>query len=124
MFTGYFWLIVGLFLRGFGVWLPIPASLGIHAITVGAIGILIYGIMPRVSLGHTGRPIKPQRALIVGFTLINGAAIVRVAIAGFAANRYVDAVIVSGILWAIAFGIFCVLFVPILTMPRVDGRPG
>lgn len=124
LFTGYFWLVIGLFLRGFGVWLSIPASLGIHAITVGAIGILIYGIMPRVSLGHTGRPITPQRALVVGFTLINGAAIVRVAIAGFAASHYADAVIVSGILWAIAFGIFCVLFVPILTAPRVDGRPG
>jgi uncharacterized protein involved in response to NO len=124
MFTGYFWLIAGLFLRGFGVWLSIPASLGIHAITVGAIGILIYGIMPRVSLGHTGRPIKPQRALVVGFTLINGAAIIRVAIAGIAANHYADAVIVSGILWAVAFGIFCVLFAPILTAPRLDGRPG
>jgi uncharacterized protein involved in response to NO len=124
MLSGYFWLIVGLFLRGFGLWLPIPSSLGIHAITVGAIGILIYGIMPRVSLGHTGRPIKPQRALVVGFALINGAAIIRVAVAGFAAQRYADAVIVSGILWAIAFGIFCVLFVPILTAPRADGRAG
>ncbi|MDQ3233482.1 MAG: NnrS family protein, partial [Pseudobdellovibrionaceae bacterium] len=96
----------------------------IHAITVGAIGVLIYGIMPRVSLGHTGRPIKPQRTLVAGFALINGAAIVRVAIAGFAANHYADAVIVSGILWTIAFGIFCVLFAPILTAPRLDGRPG
>ncbi|HET9240161.1 MAG TPA: NnrS family protein [Oligoflexus sp.] len=124
MLSGYFWLIIGLLLRGFGVWLPIPASLGIHAITVGAIGILIYGIMPRVSLGHTGRPIKPQRALVAGFVLINGAVIVRVAIAGLAAQHYADAVIVSGLLWALAFGIFCVLFVPILTAPRVDGRAG
>jgi uncharacterized protein involved in response to NO len=122
--TGYLWLVLGLLIRGLGVWLPIPSSLGIHAIAVGAIGILIYGVMPRVSLGHTGRTIQAPRPLVVGFILINAAAIIRVVVAGLAANHYVDAVIAAGVLWGLAFVIFMVLFTPVLIAPRVDGKPG
>jgi len=124
LFSGYLWLVLGLYLRGLGVWQPIAPSLGIHAIGVGSIGVLIYGMMPRVSLGHTGRPIHAQRALVAGFVLINGAAAVRVVGAGLVPNFYTDAVIVAGLLWTLAFVIFFGIFVRVLTAPRVDGRPG
>lgn len=124
LFSGYFWLVLGLYLRGLGVWQPIAPSLGIHAIAVGSIGVLIYGMMPRVSLGHTGRPIHARRALVAGFVLINGAAAVRVVGVGLAPNFYTDAVIVAGLLWSLAFAIFFGIFVRVLTAPRVDGRPG
>jgi uncharacterized protein involved in response to NO len=124
LFSGYFWLVVGLFLRGLGVWQAIAPSLGTHAIAVGSIGILIYGMMPRVSLGHTGRPIRARRALVAGFVLINAAAAIRVAVVGWAPLFYTNAVVMAGILWAIAFAIFCGLFLQILTSPRPDGKPG
>jgi uncharacterized protein involved in response to NO len=31
---------------------------------------------------------------------------------------------ISGCLWALAFTIFLVTYVPVLLRPRVDGRPG
>jgi uncharacterized protein involved in response to NO len=122
--TGYLWLVIGLLMRGLGVWLPIPPSLGIHALAVGGIGVLIYGVMPRVSLGHTGRTIQAQRPLVVGFVLINAAAMIRVVVAGLAMNHYVAAVIAAGVLWGLAFLIFMFLFTPVLLAPRVDGKPG
>ncbi|WP_176736877.1 NnrS family protein [Oligoflexus tunisiensis] len=124
LFSGYLWLVIGLFLRGFGVWQPIAPSLGIHAIAVGSIGVLIYGMMPRVSLGHTGRPIRARRALVTGFVLINAAAAMRVVVVGLAPLFYRNAVVIAGLLWAVAFLIFFGLFLQVLTSPRVDGRPG
>jgi uncharacterized protein involved in response to NO len=33
-------------------------------------------------------------------------------------------ILVSGVLWSAAFGLFTIVYFPILTRPRVDGRPG
>jgi uncharacterized protein involved in response to NO len=35
-----------------------------------------------------------------------------------------NVITVSGCLWALAFMIFLVTYVPVLLRPRVDGRPG
>jgi uncharacterized protein involved in response to NO len=34
------------------------------------------------------------------------------------------ALLASGLLWAAAFAIFSVVYAPVLTRPRADGRPG
>lgn len=76
--TGYFWLAVGLALRGLalitGWWSELTA---IHALTVGALGSLAIGMMTRVALGHTGRPINAGLPMTVAFVLINLAALLR-----------------------------------------------
>ena len=41
-----------------------------------------------------------------------------------APDRYLASVVLSGGLWIAAFAIFAALFVPILTAPRADRRPG
>jgi uncharacterized protein involved in response to NO len=122
--SGYAWVVVGLALRGFGVFVPIAPSITLHALAVGAVGILVYGMMPRVSLGHTGRKIVASRPLVAGFCLINAAALARVGVAALAPGRYVEIVVTAGFLWIAAFLIFVCLFWRVLSMPRVDGRPG
>jgi uncharacterized protein involved in response to NO len=37
---------------------------------------------------------------------------------------YAATLLASGILWSVAFLVFLVAYWPILTRPRVDGRPG
>jgi uncharacterized protein involved in response to NO len=37
---------------------------------------------------------------------------------------YIACVQASGILWSVAFGLFALAFVPVLTQPRLDGRQG
>jgi len=34
------------------------------------------------------------------------------------------ALLASGMLWAAAFALFSVVYAPVLTRPRLDGRPG
>src|SRR5690606_8407661 len=67
LFFGYFWLITGFVMKGLVNFTGIAVSLSTHAFTAGAIGVLIYGMITRVSLGHTGREIKAGKLTILGY---------------------------------------------------------
>lgn len=52
------------------------------------------------------------------------AAVVRVALPLVAPALTVDAVVASAALWSTGFAIYAVRYWPVLTRPRLDGRPG
>jgi uncharacterized protein involved in response to NO len=37
---------------------------------------------------------------------------------------YPALILASGVLWSLAFALFTVVYIPILTRPRLDGQPG
>jgi uncharacterized protein involved in response to NO len=57
----YFWIPVHLALRAAAEAGWVAPSLATHALTVGAIGGLIIGMMTRTALGHTGRLLRAGR---------------------------------------------------------------
>lgn len=123
---GYLWVPLGLMLRGlemaFGA---VPASAGLHAITVGAIGTMTLAVMSRAALGHTGRPLKAAPLTVIVYGLITLAAVIRVLGAAIAPETiYRMTLDISGAAWTLAFGLFLVVYGPILLRPRVDGKPG
>jgi uncharacterized protein involved in response to NO len=61
---GYAFVSIGFILLAGAVLFPqaIPASAGVHAWTVGAIGVMTLAIMTRASLGHTGQGSVSSRA--------------------------------------------------------------
>jgi uncharacterized protein involved in response to NO len=123
--AGYVWLTLGLLLRaaaGFGF--AVPGSLATHALTVGAVGSISLGMMSRVALGHTGRPIVASRPVAWAFGALTLAAVARVLVPLFASGWYFVALLTAGTLWTIAFLVFLTAYLPILTGPRADGRPG
>lgn len=122
--VGHAWIAVGLALEAAVPWTSIGASPALHALTVGAIGTLTLGMMARVALGHTGRPIHAPPAVAVGFALVPMAALVRVIGPIVAPGRLIDWLWVAGLLWAVAFALYAATYLPILTRPRVDGKPG
>ncbi|GMU56961.1 MAG: hypothetical protein AMXMBFR33_61070 [Candidatus Xenobia bacterium] len=122
LYLGYAWLPVGLALKGWARLVgasPFPA---LHALTVGCIGVMILGMMARVALGHTGRALKPPRAVVAAFGLLLLAAVLRT----FGPMLAPGTVWVtsSAVLWALAFGLYGLVYFPILTRPRIDGKPG
>jgi len=124
--AGYAWLAAGLILRGVaelsGV---IPLDAGIHALALGAIGSMIVGMMSRVALGHTGRSIAPAPLTVAAYWLVNAAALQRVVFALTWDDTLPAASLMgSGTLWSLAFAFFVVVYWPILSRPRADGRPG
>ncbi len=122
---GYGWIVASLFLKGaaeaFG-WLSPAAAL--HGLTIGAIGTMTLGVMSRAALGHTGRAIVAAPALATAYALVSAAALTRMFGPTLLPDWYSGAMIVSGSLWIVAFGVFAALFWPVLTRPRIDGRPG
>ena len=122
---GYLWIGIGLVLLGLSWWLPaLIGTAPIHALTVGALGTLVIGMMARVSLGHTGRPLVAPRSMRVAFLLVTFAAVVRVVLPLVSIELIPASLVASGVAFSLAFALFVVAYTPMLTRPRSDGAPG
>ena len=124
LYTGMFWIVIGFLLLGLAATGLMGGNLAKHALSVGGIGVLTLGMMARVALGHSGRPIEPVRAIEIAFVLLNIAAAVRVFGPLVPVGSYTFWVHLSGGIWIICFLIFCWVYLPILSKPRIDGKPG
>jgi uncharacterized protein involved in response to NO len=122
--AAYAWIPIHLGLRALDIAGFVPSPLATHALTIGAIGGLTMGMMTRTARGHTGRPLRADFWEVACFALVFGAAIGRVFGPLIAPTLYVSSVIVSGVLWSAAFALYAVRYWPILTRPRIDGKPG
>lgn len=121
---GYAWLVAGLLLMGVSHWLPgVPSTAWIHVIAVGAMGTMIIGVMTRVALGHTGRPLALPRGAAAMYVLMTAAVILRLAVALDWIDRTYG-LMLSGAAWILTFALFLYWYTPILIRPRADGRPG
>lgn len=122
--AAYAWLGTGFLLLGLSAaGLPIPETAALHALTVGGIGGVILGMITRVALGHTGRPLQAARIIQLAYVLLGLAAIVRTfgpLDGGGMALAYTG----SGLLWIAGFGLFVWHYAPILTQPRADQPDG
>ncbi|MEW8587163.1 MAG: NnrS family protein, partial [Candidatus Thiodiazotropha sp.] len=78
----------------------------------------------RVALGHTGREMRPNRSMVIAFVLMNVAIVVRVVIPVTGVIGYELSIALSGALWIVSFLLFLITYLPILLLPRIDGRPG
>ena len=111
-------------LRGLSALELLAGSYATHALTVGAIGGLTLGTMTRTARGHTGRPLEADGFEFTSFLLIQIAAIVRI-FGGMASPAlYLASVQLSALLWAAGFGLYAVRYWPVLSRPRLDGKPG
>jgi uncharacterized protein involved in response to NO len=120
----YAWIVVHLALRGLAGFGMVAPAVATHALTVGAIGGLTLGMMTRTARGHTARSLAVGRAEVAAYVLVHAAALTRVGIPLVAPQWYRAGILASALLWAAAFLIFTVTYFPILTRPRLDGRPG
>ena len=118
--VGYGWLVLAMFLLGLSVLAPetVFTSAAIHALTAGAMGVMILAVMTRATLGHTGQARTADGWTIAIYVLVIGAAILRVfgGLAPYAA--YMPTLISAAILWGSAFGLFAVRYGPLLVKRR------
>ncbi|MFO0677058.1 MAG: NnrS family protein [Polyangiaceae bacterium] len=123
--VGHTWIPIGLALRAMAAFTPsIPPSLGIHAVTAGALGALSLGMMARVALGHTGRSLVLPTRFWFAFVAVTIAAAGRLTAPFLAPSHQLSVLVASGVLWALAFVSYAVAFAPILLAPRIDGKAG
>lgn len=120
----YAWLPIHFALRAGAELGAAPLSLAIHALTVGAIGGLTMAMMTRTARGHTGLPLRADRADVVGYSLVFAAAVLRVFGPLAAPTLQIDWIVFSAVLWASAYGLYFIAYWPRLTTPRRDGKAG
>lgn len=120
--AGYCWLVVGLgllALTGFGA---LGVAAVIHALTAGAIGSMILGMICRVTLGHTGRDLKLGALTTLSFFAIQVTAIARVFGPIFMPDHMNEWVIGSAALWSLCFAAYLWVYTPMLFTARPDGQ--
>jgi len=115
----------GLIILGLSYLIPeIPSNHIWHLLTVGGMGGLILAMISRVSLGHTGRPLSPPKAMTAAYIFITLAALIRAIGPWILPEKTVLFIDISGTFWLFAFGIFAITYAPMLMSARKDGRPG
>jgi uncharacterized protein involved in response to NO len=120
--VAYSWLPTALLLRALSTVAVIVPGAWIHALTMGALSSLMMAMMMRSTLGHTGRKLVASQMDILAFLLLQLAALLRVVAGG--TGDYQAVVVLSGVVWVLAFAVFIVRYLPMLVHSRVDGKPG
>ena len=121
---GYLWIVAALLIKGLVPFVDgLAETAWFHAMGTGAIGTLILGVMTRVAMGHTGRPLRLPRYAIGIYVGVLAAGIARL-LAAIGVTEYRLGITFSAIAWAVAFILFVLIYWPILSRPRADGRPG
>lgn len=125
LYLGYVWIVFGFLLKCLSIVSSVSPFLALHSFTFGGIGMVTIGMMARVALGHTGNNVfDPPAVLKPMFFLLAIGAIARVILPLLLPSYYMIWVGFSQIAWIGAFGLFFVVYFPILIRARVDGMPG
>lgn len=124
LFLAYAWLIVGLALTALAAFGIAAPSLAVHALTAGTISVMTLGMMARVALGHSGRPLRAAPLTVGTFYLINLAALCRVGGPWLMPQHSASFIALSGLLFTASALTFVWVYAPILISPRADGKPG
>ena len=112
--AGVGFLMLGLAALG----VPVAPSAGLHALSVGSLGLAVMSVFIIAGLRHSGRPLDlPWQAHVAVFTMA-AAGLVRVLPEtgidwAWTANHYG----VSALLWSSAFAIWLAGFLPLLRRP-------
>lgn len=122
LYAGYFWLILGFAMLSLSFMGLVAGSPAWHMFGIGATGVFVFGMMTRVALGHTGRPIKAMPLVLAAYLTLNVALMSRVVLplVGLSDRGY----LIAAILWVLSFIFYLIKYAPILTRRRIDGKPG
>ncbi|HKU85461.1 MAG TPA: NnrS family protein, partial [Casimicrobiaceae bacterium] len=122
--AAYAWIVVYLLLRALAAYGFVAPPLATHALTIGAIGGMTIGMMTRTARGHSGRPLQAGSSEVLCYALVQLAALLRVGGGIALPDHYLASVVLSGLCWSAAFALYAIHYWPILTRPRLDGKPG
>lgn len=117
--VGHLWLVLGFWLEALSAIGLVPATAWLHALGAGAVGTMIVAVMTRVSVGHTGRPLR----LLPGAIWIYGAILTAGMLRVFTALGWIP--FMAGVwaaagFWTLAFVMFLGIYGLVLCRRRID----
>lgn len=115
--VAYAFVPLGLFAIAFSALGYLEERSVLHVLSVGAIACMMLAVMTRASLGHTGRPLAASRLTVAAYVALVLCALVRPfgEVLPDASEQIYAA---AGLLWIVAFGLFCLEYAPILARKR------
>ncbi len=124
LYVAYLWLPIHFLLSlvNYFHWISDIGRASLHALSYGCMGIMILGVVHRVTLGHTGRVIQANTIAIIGYILAILGATVRVFGPLLYPSEYILWIKVSGLLWGVSFILMSIVIIPMLVSPRVEGK--
>ncbi|TNF19590.1 MAG: NnrS family protein [Rhodobacteraceae bacterium] len=121
-------LHAGLAMLGLGLGLWGAAVLGrgsevaaLHVLGIGAVGGMTLAVMSRAALGHSGRDLVAPGPVAFAYALMPLAAVLRWVASDLSGAWYFPMVLVTAVLWCLAFTLFVVALWPALAGPRRRG---
>lgn len=118
MHLAYAWLVVAFALAALGdLTGAVPPGAWVHAFTVDALGLMMLGLISRVTLRHTGRPLKAPRALILGYALMFCAGLLRTVAGLQTGGEWLIAA--SSLLWSTSFALYLAVCAAMLVQPTL-----
>lgn len=122
--ASYGFVALGLLMLGLAHLELLPATLAIHALTVGGMSSMILAMISRVSLGHTGRPIETLPGIGLALGLMLAAAFFRALVPALWPQVTHWMLSLSILLWCLAYAVFLLLYTKPLLSARADGKEG
>lgn len=115
--VGYAFVPLGFLLGGLAAFEIVAPSAGIHAWTVGAIGIMTLAVMSRASLGHTGHALVASPGLQAVYAAAAAAAVARICVS-LDPEWSGPLLHLAAFAWAAAFLGFAALYAPLLCQSK------
>lgn len=119
--VGYSFVALGLFAIALGALGIIDDVSVLHLLSVGAVASMMIAVMSRVSRGHTGRPLTASPLSTWSYAAILFAAVAR-PLANVLPQFYDLLITAAGLLWILAFALFCYECGPMLLRERRVAR--
>ena len=118
MHLGFAWLIFAFLLKAAADLAGlVPEAAWLHAFTVGSLGLMMLGLMTRVGLRHTGRPLVVPGAMKLACAMMFAAALVRLAATVHGLGAW--AVALAAVLWGLTFFLYFLVFGAMLVRPSL-----
>ena len=97
-------------------------STSMHVFTFGAMGLIIPGMVVRISKGHTGRKVvfDAQDKRVLWVMLL--AFVLRIVLPQFYPDAYAYWIDLAALCWLLCFGVLAWRYIPMLMQPRIDGK--
>jgi uncharacterized protein involved in response to NO len=96
----------------------------LHALTIGFFSTVLLGMATRVTLGHSGLSINPQRSTLWLFVVLQITALLRVLSEVLPAEWRATLYVAAAIAWLACFLPWLAFYLPTYLKPRADGLPG
>jgi uncharacterized protein involved in response to NO len=118
MHLGFAWMIFAFALKAAAELAGlVPEAAWVHAFTVGSLGLLMLGLMTRVSLRHTGRALVVPASLKLAYGMMFAAALIRLAATVHGLGGW--AVALAAVLWGLTFLLYFLTCAGMLLRPSL-----